>query len=455
MRKHKLDKVLNLIIGLIFLFDAYSVMASDSAVDSGEVILNDTLSVDRCIEIALKNSPLIAVAEGNVKKSELDVDDAKADLLPDINLSGGYYLNKTYNEFRWDRDYYALNLSASIQPFNSGRTYLNVEKTNAHFASAKEGYRLTRMNLIMEVISRYYNLLNAFGMLDLRERALEQKKYQLEFSKAQFELGMVPRADTLKARADLEGARVDLHEANGELLIRRAELNEVMGLDLDSSISIKDVDLKELDIPEFDSVLTVAYRRRPDLEQQEASISASKYNMMIAWANRLPTLTLTGGYSLNAGRFAFDDQPLNSANFNDNSDWSVGLTLSFPIFDGGTRSRTIRKANIDLNNAQLEYEDLKRQVRLEVKSTYINLENAMEKIELTRKQVVSARESYEAALGRYKNGLAPITEVIDAEVALTQGQVNFIGSKYGFFEAEALLKKVIGILYDEEKFNEK
>jgi outer membrane protein len=453
MRKKELERRLK--IGLFFLFVTCPVIGSASPVDSGRTIIEDTFSIDQCIEIALKNSPLIAIAEGRVKKSKLDIDDARADLLPEINLSGGYYLNKTYNEFGWNQDYYDLNLSASVQPFNSGRTYLNVERTNEGLISTKEGFRLTRMNLILEVISRYYNLLNAFQMLDLRERALEQKKYQLEFSKAQFELGMVPRADTLKARADLEAARVNLHEANGELLIRRAELNEAMGLDLDSCITIEDVDLKESDLAEFDSVLSVAYSKRPDLKQQEALVSASDYNMKIAWINRMPTLTLSGGYSLNAERFTFEDLPLNSENLDDNSDWSVGLTLSFPIFDGGTKSRAIRKANIDLNNARLEYEDLKRQVRLEVKSAYINLGNSLEKIELTRKQVASARESYEAALGRYKNGLAPITEVIDAEVALTEGQVNFIGSKYGFFEAEALLKKVTGILYDEEKLNEK
>jgi outer membrane protein len=413
--------------------------------------LPESFSIDQCIEIALKNSPIIGVAEGSVRKSELDVGDAKANFFPNISLSGGYYINDAYNTLSWNSDHYDLALSASIEPFNSGRTYLDIKRTDANLTQAREGYRLTRMNLIMEVISRYYNLLNAFGMLDIRERAQQQKEYQLEFSKAQFELGMVPRADTLKARAALEGARVDLHEANGELLIRRAELNEVMGLDLDSAISIKDVELKGLDIPEFDSVLTLAHRERPDVKQQESSIAASKYNMMLAWTNRLPTLTLTGGYSLNAERFAFEDLPLNRANLDDNSDWSVGLVLSFPIFDGGVKSRAIRKANIDLNNARLEYQDLKRQVELEVKSAHINLENASKKIELTERQVASAEESYEAALGRYKNGLAPITEVIDAEVALTEGKVNFINSKYDFLEARALLKRAIGVLYDKEE----
>ncbi len=434
-----------------FLFFAFFVAIFPSPGQYEEGVFPETFSINQCIEIALENSPLILIAEGGVKKSELDVGDAKAGFLPDVNLSGGYYINDTYNTLSWNSDHYDLALSASIQPFNNGRTYLDVERTNANLTSAREGYRLTTMDLIMEVIERYYNLLKASQMLDLRKSTLEQKKYQLEFSKAQFELGMVPRADTLKARAALEGARVNLHETDGELLIRKAELNEVMGLALDFPLSIEDVELEKLDVPEFDSVLIVAYRSRPDIEQERSSVAASKFNMMMAWINRLPTLTLTGGYSLNAERFAFEDLPLNRPNWDDNSDWSVGLTLSFPIFDGGVKSRAIRKANIDLNNARLEYKDLERQVELEVKSAHINLENASKKIGLTKRLVASAEESYKAALGRYKNGLAPITEVIDAEVALTEGQINFISSKYDFLEAEALLKRAIGVLYDKEE----
>jgi outer membrane protein len=440
-----------LIFKYIFLTALFSLTALGSSVMSEDDTLRRAFSIDECIEIALENSPLIQVAEGSVKKSKLDVGDAKAGLLPEIDLSGGYYIDKTYNTFEWNRDHYDLELSASVQPFSSGKTYLDIERTNANLNSERERYRLTRMDLIMEVISRYYNLIKVSQMLELLVSTLEQKEYQLEFSRAQFELGMVPRADTLKARAAFEGARVDLHETDGEYLIRKAELNEIMGLDLDSSISVKEVELKDLDVPEFDSVLTVAYENRPDIKKQKSSIAASKYNMMIAWTDRLPTLTLTGGYGLNAERFAFEDLPVNRTNLDDNSDWSIGLSLSFPIFDGGVKSREIRKANIDLNNARLEYENLQREVKLEVKSAHLNLENSSKKIELTERQVASAEESYEAALGMYKNGLAPITEVIDAEVALTEGRINFISSKYDFLEAEALLKKATGVLYSKEE----
>lgn len=435
-----------IIIIFIFALTTPYVYAFNPSYSQENELLKDTLFIDQCIDIALKNSPEITISEGNVRKSELGFSDAKAEFLPEINLTGRYYLNETYDKMEWNQNHYDLAVSASVKPFTSGKNYINMEMTDALLNSAREGYRLTKINLIMDVIGRYYNLLKSNQILELREQTIEQKEKQLEFSKTQFELGLVPRADTLKARAALEGARVNLHEAKGELQIKRAELNEVMGLALDIPISIEPVELEERNIPEIDSILNIAYNYRPDIKQQKSSISADKYNLMLARINRLPTLTITGGYNLNAERFAFEGLPINRMNWENNTSWNVEVGISFPIFDGGIKSRAITKASVELSNAQLRYENLRRLAELEVKSAHINLVNASQKIELTERQVISAEESYEAALGMYLNGVAPITEVIDAEVALIESKVNRINSKYDFLEAEALLKKASGVL---------
>lgn len=410
----------------------------------------DTLSLDNCIEIALENSPEIEISRANINRSELNVDDARAEFLPDISLNGKYYVNDEYNQFEWNNNHYELGISASINPFSSGRTYLEKQRAEAGLSSVREEYKLTRMNLIMEVIRRYYNLLEASQILELRKSALEQKEKQLEYSKAQFELGIVPRADTLKARATLEGAKLELQESKGELRIRRAELNESIGMELEYPLTIKPVELKGREIPESDSMLQVAFRERPEIKQQKSSISSSKYNLYIARINRMPSFTLSGGYEVFADRFVFDGEPLNSENWQDNSTWNVNVGMTFPIFDGGTRTREITKAGIELNNSRLNYENTKRQIELEVKSASISLENAVQKIDLTERQVASNRESYEAALGRYRNGIAPITEVLDAEVSLTESKVNQISAKYDFLISLSMLKKASGILYQED-----
>lgn len=147
-----------------------------------------------------------------------------------------------------------------------------------------------------------------------------------------------------------------------------------------------------------------------------------------------------------ADKFAFGGVPVNRENWNKNTDWRVGIGLSFPIFDGGVKWRAIEAAKINVNEAELNYEELEKEIKLEVKSAHLNLVTALKKIELTEKQVKSAEESYDAALGRYKAGVAPITEVIDAEVVLANSRVNHISAVYDYFLAKATLEKTIGQL---------
>ncbi|HID93666.1 MAG TPA: hypothetical protein EYP60_06180, partial [bacterium (Candidatus Stahlbacteria)] len=156
--------------------------------------------------------------------------------------------------------------------------------------------------------------------------------------------------------------------------------------------------------------------------------------------------TVTGSYNVYTDKFAFAGLPINRVNWNENTDWRVGVGLSFPIFDGGVRKRAIRAAKIDLNEAKLNYADLEREINLEVKLAWLDLVTTFKKIELTEKQVESAEESYNAALGRYKTGVAPITEVIDAGVALSNSKVNHTKAIYDYLLAKAILKKAMGQL---------
>ena len=89
---------------------------------------------------------------------------------------------------------------------------------------------------------------------------------------------------------------------------------------------------------------------------------------------------------------------------------------------------------------------LEKEINLEVKLAHLNLSTTFKKTGLTNKQVESAEESYNAALGRYKTGVAPITEAIDAAVVLSNSKVNHTKAIYDYLLAKAILKKVMGRL---------
>jgi outer membrane protein len=435
-----------LVVGLLVVFVApacaYPAPDSNAPAEAS----GDSLSLELCLEIAVSKSYQVAIAEGYVTKAEIGVKDAKSGFLPDLYLSGGYNVTDTFNRPQWSPEYYSLSLAASISPFNGGRNFINTARSRESLASAQQSRRLAEINLILDVMAKYYSLLEASEILELRRESLAQKRTHLEFARAQFDLGLVPRSDVLKTEVAVVAGEVDSLEADGNLGIARAELNDAMGIRLDNPIRIIPVEVAREKPPTPQECLDEAFKHRPELLQQRAGLAIGKHNVKLAKVEMWPKLTLTGSYNSYVDRFLFDDLPINRENWADNTDWRVGIGLGLPIFDGGVTQRAVQAAEIDLKESELEYLDWEKRVNLEVKSAHLNLVTALRRIDLTEKEVESAQESYDAALGRYKTGVAPITEAIDAAVALSNSKVGHTRGIYDYLLSRAQLSKAIGRL---------
>jgi outer membrane protein len=441
-----MDRIEVLLVGIIAVCIApvWAYAAPES--NAPAIASEDSLSLEQCLEIAVSNSYRIAIAEGNVIKAEIGVKDAKSGFLPELRLLGGYNLTDTFNRLEWNSNYYSLSLVASISPFNGGRNFISTAKSRESLSSAEQSRRLAEMNLVLDVMAKYYSLLEASEILELKIESLAQKRTHFEFARAQFDLGLVPRSDVLKAEVAVVAGEVDSLEADGNLGIAHAELNDVMGIGLDHPITVKAVKVTREDPPSPQECLDEAFKNRPELLQQKSSLAIGKHNVKLAQVERWPKLTLVGSYNAYVDRFLFDGLPVNRTNWGDNTDWRVGIGLSFPIFDGGLTRRAVQAARINLQESELDYLDWEKRVNLEVKSAHLSLVTALRIIDLTEKEVESAQESYDAALGRYKTGVAPITEVIDAAVALSNSKVSSTRAIYDYLLARAQLSQAMGQL---------
>ena len=400
----------------------------------------DSLDLEQCIEVAFKGSPELAVAEGRVTKAEIALRDAKAALLPKVELSGGYHLND-YSSLRWDERNYDLSISASATPYDGGRSLLRISQARESLRSAEAGYAATRAAIVLEVVRSYYEVLKASELLKVRKEALLQKRKHLELARAKFQHGLAPRSDVLKAEVEVAAARLDSLQAEGELKIAYARLKDAMGMELEAPIRIKPVRFVEGEFPPLEGCLREALRNRPEIAQAKASVEIRRYDLKLAKLEIWPVLSISGSYNIYVDKF------LGSSvyrSWRGNTDWALGVGLRFPIFDGGVRRRAVHEAEVSLKESELNYLNMEREIRLEVRTAYINLRTAAERVKLSEKQVEGARESYEVALGRYELGVAPITEVIDAQVAFSRARVNYTRAIYDYLSAEAALDKAMG-----------
>ena len=151
---------------------------------------NDSLTLNQCIAIALRNSHRVAIAKGEISKAKINLKDARAGFLPEVYLSGGYTLNNIYDELEWNEKHYNLTLSASMSPFAGGRKLINVSNSQASLSVAQEGYRLTQASLVLDVTRKYYNLLKAEGIWRVKLHSLSQKRTHLDFAQTKYGLGL-------------------------------------------------------------------------------------------------------------------------------------------------------------------------------------------------------------------------------------------------------------------------
>ncbi|MBN2541708.1 TolC family protein [bacterium] len=404
----------------------------------------DSLTLEDCIEISLMNSYQIIQARDNVTLSEFNLRDSRAEFLPRLNLSGGYQVSDQNDQVAWNDDHYSLTLSGSITAFNGGKNILNLKKSSESLFSTRQGYLLSEINVIIDVITKYYNLLETFDLMELSIESLNQKRRDLEFARIQFELGLSPEADNIKAEVEVINAQIDSLKNTGEVDLAETELKDAMGISLEFPLRIKQVALFVEESPELDSCLEEALEARPEVWQEKSNLSIKKYDLRLAQINKFPSLSITGSYNVFADDYVFGGTSIDGDNWETNSNWEVGLGLSFPIFYGGKYSRAVKSAKINLSNAELEYKELEKEIELEVKQTHLNLLTALKKIELTEKQVASAELNYNTAQGMYQTGVAPITDVIDAGIALNQSKINYTNAMYEYLLIKAKLKKAIG-----------
>ena len=159
---------------------------------------------------------------------------------------------------------------------------------------------------------------------------------------------------------------------------------------------------------------------------------------MQKYAN-LPTLALSYSYTLNAMTNDFDFK---------NYQWSpysyIGLSLSIPIFAGGKRHSQVRQAQVQYDELKLQSENTERQLRIAIRQYLNQMETGMKSYTAAQSALESARKAYDIATKSYNVGRSTLTDLNDAQLALTQSQLSVSQTIYNFVVAKSNLEQTLG-----------
>ena len=291
-------------------------------------------------------------------------------------------------------------------------------------------------------------------MKALRQESVDRLQAHLDNVIAQYNVGIVARADVLRSEVELANAKQDYITASNEYDVAEATLNNIIGTPLNTTLKLKD----SLQYVPYDNdmayCLAYSEQHRPELKQAEYGVDAAEAALVVARSGHMPKV-----YASASNSWASESWP-----GDDNEEWQVGVTASMNIFDSGVTWSKIHAAQEALVQAKESQRQIKDNVELEVRTDYLSMREAEKRITTAQVAVASAEEDYHIAVVRYQQvavasaeedyhiavvryqaGVGTNIDVMDAQEALTQAKTNYYQALYNYNTSKAALNTSMGV----------
>ena len=329
-------------------------------------------------------------------------------------------------------------LTASMPIYTGGKLSGTIKKARAGYLYSEQGLQKAYNDMRSTVTNGYFDMLQADNMQKLGRESVERLADHLKNVEAQYEVGVVAKVDVLRSQVELANAKQSLIKAENAYQIAEANLNKIVGLPMDTTLKLDNILIYTPYDNDLPYCLDYASLHRPELEQAKQNVEAAKGALRVAISGHMPQVAASASQNWNNG---------NGKNWpgDDNGNWYVGVSVNMNIFDSGVTTSKIHGAEADLAKAHETYRDTVDAVNLDVRSNYLNLREAEKRIDTTKLAVSQAEEDYRIAQLRYMNGVGTNTDVLDAQVALTDAKTNYLQALYDYNTCKTDLETAIGV----------
>ncbi len=294
--------------------------------------------------------------------------------------------------------------------FDGGFTRLAVRRAGLGEAVARAGRERTEQDLALAAARAFAGVVETGTSVTAARAAVDAAESDLTRARNRRDLGLVTEADVLAVEVHLARVRQRLVQAEGDLRVARAQLNEAMGAPLDDDYQVAPTE----PAPSASAVEVLereALERRPEAQEAALATSLAATTSDVARAYYMPQVGVQGGYEWNG-----DDWGSKV------SSWVVGAQVRVNLFRGFADKARLAAARETETRAAAERQRVEQAVRLDVRAASTRLEAAQAREAVGQAAVAQARESQRIIRDRYEAGLATITDVLRAAESVLQAE---------------------------------
>ncbi len=337
-----------------------------------------------------------------------------------------------------------LYLSLTQPLFTYNRQKLELTEIELDYENANISYALQLLNLEKNVTQFFYNVHLAQMSLVIAQEELTNTQNSFDIIRNKVDAGLAAREELYQAELNLSTARSNLYNNSVALENAKDDFKFFLGMDLyENIIIIADISSDTVAV-DLEKAVDYGLNSRMELRQREIDIETSQFQLI-----RTRSLNeFRGDLQISVGVFSENEQFRNIYD-NPTQNPRVSLAFNVPLWDWGERKARIKAQEAVIKTQELNFDQQKLQIIIDIRKVYRNLENQLNQIDSARQNDKNAQLTYEINLERYENGdLTGMdlnlfqTQLSEKKMSLAQALINY---------KIELLNLKIQSLYDFEK----
>ena len=455
--------------------------AQDAVQQTDTTTAPKLISLEQALQIALSENASVRVADMEIERTGYARKGTYASLFPKIDGNASYqrtiekqvmYMDFDMGDMggaaggsgesgtasasgggievgRWNT--WSAGISASM-PLVNAQLWKSLKISDQDVELAVEAARSSRLEMVNQVKQAYFGCLLAKEAFEVYKSVYENALENYKLTEMKYNARKASELELTRAKTTLANAIPDVYNAESSVILSLWQLKAVMGVSLDENIDVSeklgDYANRMLgDIADSASD-TLSLENNSTMRQLAIQAEQLANTVKLQQYANIPTLSLAFSYNFNA--------MTNDFNFSEDR-WSpysyVGVTLQIPIFAGGQRYNAIRQAKVQAAELDVQRADTERQLKIAIRQNLNQMETAMKSYGASQTALESAEKAYDITAKSYEVGSSTLTDLNDAQLALTQSQLAVSQAIYDFVIAKSSLESAVGADFIDEEGN--
>jgi len=390
----------------------------------------DALTWQECVSQTKENNPDLISAIEDVNQAASDKDISLSAMGPQVDIGASANRSKTGDSLRSDT--YAYNITGQQLLFDGFKTASEVTKAQKTILAQQYNYAVISSNIRLDLRNAFAELMRAQDLVGITKSIAERRKQNQELVSLRYDSGRESKGSLLAADADLAQAEFEVAQAKRNITLSQRNISKAIGF---SSMRPW--------LAEGEFALNKAYDDKPDLDLLAETTpflseliykkEASRYNLNSKEADFFPKVYANGSMGK-----TYDTWPPRDRK------WSAGMSVSLPIFEGGSRVAEVTKANSQLSQAEADERSGRDSVLATLERAWKNLKDAIANVSVQNKFLIADEERAKITRAQYAIGLASFNDWIIIEDNLVKSKKSYLNAQADMLYAEAYWIQAIG-----------